>query len=413
MPTEPTSAVRTTARPAKFSLAANYDPELVPALAAYPVDEVYGKFPADGVSGGRPRYLATPLSEADLGRYINVLDRHDIAFNYLLNGACFGNREWTRPWQKRVNALLSKLGNLGVHRVTVSTPFLLELVKRRFPEFKVRVGIYAQVDTPRRARFWEELGADAITLESFSINRDFRRLAAIRQAVSCGLQLIANHACFLNCPLQTYHQNGFAHASDDTSTLFIDYCFLRCSRLRLSDPSQFIKAAWIRPEDLAAYEAMGYTTFKLLERGIPSAELLRRVKAYSERQFSGNLAELLLSYGFKEPARRESLWTLRHFWKPWQANPLRLKPLLDLARLQGMLSSLPEFPIRVDARQIPENFLDGFRDRDCVSTDCQACGYCERIAEQAVSISPEYRTAVLEKYAEIDDTMATGGLWGV
>ena len=413
MPTEPTSAVRTTARPATFSLAANYDPELDPALAAYPVDEVYGKLPADGVSGGRPRYLATPLSEADLGRYINVLDRHDIAFNYLLNGACFGNREWTRPWQKRVTALLSKLGNLGVHRVTVSTPFLLELVKRRFPEFKVRVGIYAQVDTPRRARFWEELGADAITLESFSINRDFRRLAAIRQAVSCGLQLIANHACFLNCPLQTYHQNGFAHASDDTSTLFIDYCFLRCSRLRLSDPSQFIKSAWIRPEDLAAYEAMGYTTFKLLERGIPSAELLRRVKAYSERRFSGNLAELLLSYGFKEPARRESLWTLRHFWKPWQANPLRLKPLLDLARLQGMLSSLPECPIRVDARQIPENFLDGFRDRDCVSTDCQACGYCERIAEQAVSISPEYRTAVLEKYAEIDDTMATGGLWGV
>jgi len=413
MPTEPTSAVRTTARPAKFSLAANYDPELVPALAAYPVDEVYGKFPADGISGGRPRYLATPLSKAALGRYINVLDRHDIAFNYLLNGACFGNREWTRPWQKRVTALLSKLGNLGVHRVTVSTPFLLELVKRRFPEFKVRVGIYAQVDTPRRARFWEELGADAITLESFSINRDFRRLAAIRQAVSCGLQLIANHACFLNCPLQTYHQNGFAHASDDTSTLFIDYCFLRCSRLRLSDPSQFIKAAWIRPEDLAAYEAMGYTTFKLLERGIPSAELLRRVKAYSERRFSGNLAELLLSYGFKEPTRRKSLWTLRHFWKPWQANPLRLKPLLDLARLQGMLSSLPEYPIRVDARQIPENFLDGFRDRDCVSTDCQACGYCERIAEQAVSISPEYRTAVLEKYAEIDDTMATGGLWGV
>ena len=413
MPTEPTSAVRTTARPATFSLAANYDPELDPALAAYPVDEVYGKFPADGVSGGRPRYLATPLSEVDLGRYINLLNRHDIAFNYLLNGACFGNREWTRPWQKRVTALLSKLGNLGVHRVTVSTPFLLELVKRRFPEFKVRVGIYAQVDTPRRARFWEELGADAITLESFSINRDFRRLAAIRQAVSCFLQLIANYVCFLNCPLQTYHQNGFAHASDDTSTLFIDYCFLRCSRLRLSDPSQFIKSAWIRPEDLAAYEAMGYTTFKLLERGIPSAELLRRVKAYSERRFSGNLAELLLSYGFKEPARRESLWTLRHFWKPWQANPLRLKPLLDLARLQGMLSSLPECPIRVDARQIPENFLDGFRDRDCVSTDCQACGYCERIAEQAVSISPEYRTAVLEKYAEIDDTMATGGLWGV
>ncbi|MGK2857206.1 MAG: U32 family peptidase [Thermoanaerobaculia bacterium] len=412
MPTEATNGGRAIARPVRFSLAANYDPELVPQLAAYPVDEVYGKLPSDGISGGRPRYLATPLSEAGLRDYIGLLDRHGIAFNYLLNGACFGNREWTRPWQKLVTGLLVRLGDLGVRRVTVSTPFLLELVKRRFPEFKVRVGIYAQVDTPRRARFWEDLGADAITLESFSINRSFRRLAAIRQSVRCELQLIANHVCLPNCPLQTYHQNGFAHASDDTGALFIDYCILRCSRLRMADPSLFIKAGWIRPEDLAAYEAIGYTTFKLLERGIPSEELLRRVKAYSERRFDGNLAELLLSYGFKRPVRKEALWTLRNFWKPRQANPLRLQPLRDLARLQGMLSPLPECPVRVDARRIPENFLDGFRGRDCASLDCQACGYCERIAVQAVSISPEYRAEVLGKYAEMDDAMATGGLWG-
>jgi hypothetical protein len=269
------------------------------------------------------------------------------------------------------------------------------------------------VDTPRRARFWEDLGADTITLESFSINRDFRRLEAIRQSVRCDLQLIANHACLLNCPLQSYHQNGFAHASDDSDTLFIDYCLLRCSRQRLTDPSQFIKAAWIRPEDIGAYEAIGYTTFKLLERGIPSVELLRRVKAYSERRFDGNLAELLLSYGFKEPVRKESLWALRHFWKPRQANPRRLKPLIDLARLQGWLSPVPEQPIQIDSRQIPKDFLDGFRARDCATTDCQACGYCERIAAQAVSIVPEYRAAVLNKYTEVDDIMASGGLWNV
>lgn len=400
-------------RATKFSLAANYDPELVSALAAYPVDEVYGKLPHDGVSSGRPRYLATPLSEEELRTYIRLLDRHGIAFNYLLNGACFGNREWTRPWQKRITALLGKLGEMGVRRVTVATPFLLELVKRRFPEFKVRVGIYAQVDTARRARFWEDLGADAIVLESFSINRNFARLTAIRQAVRCELELIANHACLLNCPLQSYHQNGFAHASDDTSTLFIDYCFLRCSRLRLQDPSQLIKSAWIRPEDLGVYEAMGYTTFKLLERGIPSAELLRRVKAYSERRFEGNLAELLLSYGFKEPVRHESFWSLRHFWKPRQVNMGRLKPLTDLARLQGWRSPLSECPIRVEARKIPENFLDAFRHRDCASADCARCGYCDGIAEQAVSIAPSYRAEVLGKYDEMAETMAAGGLWGV
>ncbi len=414
MPTEASSRGPVSPRSATFSLAANYDCGLVPALAAYPVDEVYGKFPADGVSGGRPRYLATPVSTADLRGYISLLSRHGIAFNYLLNGACFGNREWTRPWERRVTALLATLGELGVRRLTVSTPFLLELIKRRFPHFRVKVGIYAQVDTPRRARFWEALGADAITLESFSINRDFRRLTAIRQAVRCDLQLIANHVCLLNCPLQAYHQNGFAHASDDDrGTLFIDYCLLRCARVRLAEPAQFIKAAWIRPEDIAAYEAMGYTTFKLLERGIPSAELLRRVQAYSERRFTGNLAELLLSYGFKEPVRREPFWALRHFWKPRQAPPRRLRPIFELARLQGLLSPLPECPIRVEAERLPADFLEGFRVRDCATLDCQVCGYCERIAVQAVSISPAYRAEVLRKYAEVDAAMATGELWGV
>ena len=44
------AVVRATPRPARFSLAANYDLELVPALAPYPVDEVYGRFAAQAVS---------------------------------------------------------------------------------------------------------------------------------------------------------------------------------------------------------------------------------------------------------------------------------------------------------------------------------------------------------------------------
>jgi len=188
----------------------------------------------------------------------------------------------------------------------------------------------------------------------------------------------------------------FRHASDDTGSALIDYCFMRCSRLRLTDPSQFIKSAWIRPEDLAVYEAMGYTNFKLLERGIPSAELLRRVKAYSERRFDGNLAELLLSYGFKQPVRKESLWNLRHFLKPRQVNPLRLKPMLDLARLQGWLSPLPECPIRVECAKKSR------RISWTVFATATAPPWTVRLAllradaAQAVSISPGYRAEVLE-----------------
>ena len=396
----------------KLSVAANYDAALVPQLAAYPVTEVYGKFAADSFGGGRPSYMGTPLSERELREHVGLLARHGIAFNYLLNAACMGNREWTRRWQRRLAWLLDTLLDMGIRRLTVSTPFLLEAVKARFPDFRVKVGIYAQVDTPRRARFWEDLGADEITLESFSINRDFGRLRAIREAVRCELQLIANHPCLPNCAMQPYHQNGFAHASDGSRGLFIDYCFLRCSRRRLEDPSLLIKACWIRPEDLAAYEAMGYTTFKLLERGIPSSELLKRVKAYSERRFEGNLAEILLPYGFKEPLKRQRFWAIRHFFRPRQASPAKLKPLYGLMKAYGLLFPRETSPVQIHASRIPGDFLDGFKERDCSRLDCCECGYCEAIAAETVEVDPAFREEFLRRFAEAELALANGSLWG-
>jgi collagenase-like PrtC family protease len=348
-----------------------------------------------------------------LASYVSALDQHDIRFNYLLNASCMGNREWGRRWQKKLMAFLDTLGTIGIRDLTVSTPFLLEQVKRRRPEFRIKVGIYAQVDTPRRARFWEDLGADAINLESFSINRSFSLLRAIRDAVQCDLQLIANHCCLPNCAMQPYHQNGFAHSSDGSNRLFVDYCFLRCSRLRLSDPSLFIKAQWIRPEDLSFYEDMGFSTFKLIERGIPSEELLRRAKAYSERRYDGNLCDLLLSYGFKKAPRKARFWSVRNFFKPLQVNPLRLTKLRALVQHQGMLFAQASQPIHIDSSQIPADFIDHFETRDCARICCAECRYCEEIAARAVRIDPEFRDSSLRRYDELDGQLAGGDLWRI
>lgn len=396
----------------QLTVAANYDPDIVAQLAQYPVREVYGKFPVDFVGGGRPSYMGTPLTRRQLRDYVKTLSQHGIAFNYLLNSSCMGNREWGRRFQKKITSLLGNLQDWGIHRLTVSTPFLLELIKARFPRFHVKVGIYAQVDTARRARFWEDLGADAINLESFSINRDFPRLEAIRRAVRCDLQLIANHPCLPNCPLQPYHMNGIAHASDGSGGLYIDYCFLRCSRMRLAEPANFIRSGWIRPEDLHVYETLGYSTFKLLERGMPSEDLLTRVMAYSERRFEGNLAEILLPYGFKKPVAKRRFWTLLHFIKPWQLNPLRGRKMLDLIKGQGMLFPAQHRPIRIDSTAIPDTFLDGFRTRDCAQLDCRQCGYCDAIAARAIQIDPAFREEFLSKYKDVEQLMATGRLWG-
>src|SRR5450759_5363989 len=100
----------------RLTVAANYDPAIVPQLQQYPVTEVYGKFPVDFVGGGRPSYMGAPLSEADLRHYVSLLAQHGIAFNYLLNSSCLGNREWTRRFQKKITSLL------GLSLIHISEP---------------------------------------------------------------------------------------------------------------------------------------------------------------------------------------------------------------------------------------------------------------------------------------------------
>jgi collagenase-like PrtC family protease len=397
----------------KLSVAANYDLDLVSKLARFPVAEVYGKFPADLVGGGRPSYMGTPLSSRELAAYVAELEHHDIGFNYLLNSSCLGNREWSRSWQKKLMRLLDRLGTMGIRRLTVSTPYLLERIKAAFPQFYVKAGIYAQIDTPRRARFWRDLGADALTLESFSINRDFPTLRAIRQAVAGELQLIANHPCLPNCPMQPYHQNGFAHSSDGSREIFIDYCFLRCTMKRLEDPSMLIKAGWIRPEDIGFYEQLGYEHFKLLERGIPSAELRRRVKAYSDRNSREDLAALILPYGFAQAPRKERFWLLRHFLRPGQVRPWKLRPFHALLKAQGMLFALDHNSFRIDPARIPTDFIHGFEHRRCSHLACEDCRYCDDMAAQAMTIDPAFRQPQLDRLRRAGQSLVTGGLWDV
>ena len=395
----------------KLSLAANYDSNLLPQVAPLGVTEIYGKLPYDVVGGGRPSYMATPMDRRELAEYVGACHHHNIEFNYLLNASCLGNDEWTGRFQRRFIGLLDWLTEIEVDTVTVVLPYLLQIVKQRYPHFKTKVGIYAQVDTVKRAQYWESLGADSINLESFSINRDFEKLARIREAVSCDVQLIANHFCQPNCPFQIQHQNGFAHASGAKRRFLIDYPLLQCNYRRFSDPTLFISAGWIRPEDIHHYEAMGYETFKLIERNIPSEELLKRCQAYAARKWDGNLAELLLSWGFKKHPPSFSWWYLLRTFGPWNIGPRKAAMVKQFLELQGIFFTTDRLPLVIDNRKIPADFIERFRAGDCCDLDCAACGYCAEIAREAVHIDEKFLETVLPMYAEIEDLLVSGALW--
>ncbi|QWV92516.1 U32 family peptidase [Geomonas oryzisoli] len=404
----------------KFSVATNFQPDLVPALEGYPVAELFGKLSSDSVGGGRASFMLAPLGKARFRAHVQEAARRGIGFNYLVNPACMDNREFMGKGQADLERLLEFVEDCGVTSVTVSLPFLLPIIKKRHPRLKVRVGVYARVDCVAKARFWEDLGADCITLESIAVNREFAMLRAIRQSVGLELQLIANSNCLIFCPLSGQHMVNLSHASQKghaSRGFMIDYCALKCSAAKLADPSHYLRSEFIRPEDLKAYTELGFDSFKILERGAPTEVLTRRVRAYAEGRFDGNLLDLIQPYGYKtDSAQGGSLLDLRRFvrffLRPLAVRQTGLLRLKRLAEKRGLVAGLRWDPVYIDNRLL-DGFLDGMRGIDCRGSDCSRCGYCERWTLEAVRVDEQYRQELLQLYQEAFNDMYSGALWGI
>ena len=399
----------------RLSVATNFDDALVEQLRDFPVVELFGKLASDAVGGGRATYMLRRLGKRRLAEHVRQAHAHGIGFNYLLNSACTANEESTRQGQERLTRLLDWLGEVAVDSVTVVLPFLCRLIKRRYPKFKVKVGVFAGVDDAIKARAWEDLGADAITLDSHAVNRDFRLLEAIRRSVSCDLQLLVNVNCLSSCPFARAHMVALSHASQSgRSPFLIDYCLLLCSALKASDKAHYIRSNWIRPEDLHIYESLGYDLFKIAERDAPTATLVRRARAYSERLYNGNLLDLVQSYAYPDPLpdrfRGSWRWRLRFFFHPWRVNPIRSLALLRLAQAEGMLSRPKTPPVYIDNRKL-DGFLDYFVRIGCRGRDCGSCRHCAEVADAAVQVDPDSRQERLKIHAEVLEDIDSGRLW--
>lgn len=404
----------------RLSVATNFDPELVERCRDYPVTELFGKLRTDAVGGGRAPYQLAKVSRRQLAGHVRHCRDAGFAFNYLLNASCLGNREITRKGQQEINRLLDWIGDVGVTAVTVASPFMLQSIKARQPHLKVRISVFGGVDRVRKAQMWEELGADCIVLDSILVNRELETLKQIRKAVSCDLELMANNNCLTGCAMSPMHMNALAHAGQDwhaNKGFFIDWCFLKCTEMKMRDPVHYLRSEWIRPEDLQIYEELGYDLFKIAERDLPTEIMMTRIRAYAGRRYDGNLLDLVQAYGFQgiradhNYYRRGLGWLLRFILRPGLANPLRMLPLKRLAELRGMtrpLSGPP--PVVIDNRAL-DGFMERFRSASCVGVDCEECRWCREFAAKAVKVNDADRAEALSAYEELFASLHGGSMW--
>lgn len=405
-----------------FSAPTNFQPELIRDIARYSFSEVYGKLQSDVVGGGRLSQLLPTVSLSDLRRHVDLCREHGIIFNYLLNASASDNLEYTRAGQGQLTRLVEQLWDMGITHFTVATPYLLKFLKARHPQAYVKISVFAQVGDVRKARQWENMRADEIVLDSLLVNREFKMLEKIRRAVKIKLQLLVNNNCDYGCSLSPYHMNVLASGSrkgSKTVGLTPDYCYLHCTAQKLREPARFLISDWIRPEDLVHYEKLGYDSFKLSGRNLPTEVLVRRLMAYHGRRFDGNLLDLVQDFGHAvKPSR--SPQTLRSrigsvlTWVRYSA-PLSVstwKRLLDLSRKRGFLSAPQlEAPVFVNNRA-----LDGFLQpivgmEGCRNRLCEDCRYCHKVAQEAVFVRQPSRALILGAQEPLVKAMESGDFW--
>jgi len=392
----------------EFIVPTNWQDDLIPGLPARFVSELYGKLAVDFVGGGRASAILNSVSRKKAASHIKQAHKHGFKFNYLLNSTCLDNWELTKSGRMRIEKLVDWLIVAGVDSVTVSMPFILEFVKRKFPSLKVNVSVQENVNTVSKAVIWDKMGADKITLSVIDANRDFSLLRNIRSRVNCKLQLIANLKCLAGCHLYKYHSNINAHGSQSKHILkgyLIDYCTLCCSLIRAQQPVEYIKSMWIRPEDVHYYEELGVDSLKLVGRQMPTPLIHKIAKAYVKRTYEGNLLDILagakknfiignkkvISY-FKK---------IKYFFKPQHVNPFRLQKAQNL---------FTENHIFIDNCAL-DGFLDYFLKGKCDLTCKPHCTYCYDIAKHALKIDSTKQEEHADKIESFLDNLYAGKMF--
>jgi collagenase-like PrtC family protease len=392
----------------KFSVPTNWRDELFSVLNKDHVDELYGKFDRDIIGGGRPSFMLPVVSKTGFVRHIKEIHKRGISFNYLLNATCIGSRELTTWGQRKLRSLLDYLVKNNVDAVTVSIPYLLEFIKHNYSNLKVYVSTMAGIDSLQRAQYWESLGADRLTLSAVSsIMRNFALLRKIRKSVKCELQLIANLTCLRDCPFWQYHAAIYSHASQShhrCQGFLIDYCFLRCNYIKIKNPVEFIRAGWIRPEDLKYYEAEGVDRIKFANRNMGTESIAKLVTSYAEGRYEGNLLDLFSDkskYNYIKRHNRDCINKLRYFFRPFSVNIFKLLELRSLLNDTG---------IYIDNRAL-DGFLEQFIQEDCSLKSCQNCNYCQQFADKAVKIDIASQSELVDKYYHYLDNLNSGDMF--
>lgn len=348
----------------RLMIPTNWDPNLLGRLECFSPAYLYGSLPNEATL--RNSLNLPEVTEDIVVDQVEDAANKGIGFMYVMNATNGPNSELSEEGRYNILQRCEWLSNIGAKGVVLSNPFVMELIRHWYPDLEIHVSVLAEVKSVNFARYYDDFGVTLIHLAP-DVNRMIPTLKEIRKTVSCKLSVLVNEGCVFECPLRGYHANVMSNSQISIEGGYhTDYCYYSCSQWRGAKTEEFLRAPWIRPQDVDFYLDMGIDIVKIAGREKmgdgPSSHTDWIVKV-SQAYYSGdcdNLAELLVA--------------------------LEPPDMLDGSPAPG------NYKVKIRSREL-DGFLKYFADGHC-SRKCHSCKYCSNWAEKTTEVSGDRQTYV-------------------
>jgi len=293
-----------------FKLGCNFDFALIDKVAELnkryvsQITEFYGSERSTAWLAARPDFRLPDITRKNFKEFIKRCNDNKIIFNYTLNTIhASTKRELHNTDANLLYDVIDRLKDSGIRRITVASPLLLELIRDYDDKIEIEISTILHVDTVTQIKYLKEKYNVKKICNNLMRNRSVKFLK--NAAKYCNendiqLELMVNEFCGVggagyatHCVLRD--SCYICHATNITkedALLFENYPMGHCMDARYSDPYNWLRLRWVRPEDIVKYNSIGITNFKITGRTGTTDYIMKVAEAYVSQQWQGNLLDL-------------------------------------------------------------------------------------------------------------------------
>ncbi len=248
------------------------------------VKEMYGTISSEHIPHGRAKTVTTQVTRERALEIKRKLDENGIRFAYLINA----------PVSEDLFEVLGEelewiVNDFKADSITVSSFEFMKFIRSRYPELSINVSTITGVKNVEDIKKYLSVRPAKIVTHH-DVNRNFedlKEMISFTKEHNIKLEIMLNESCLRRCKNRKNHYDTLGKECDDRTF------HIGCNSIKVTHPYQLIMANYIRPEDVNYYEELGIELFKVTGRSKPIGWLEEVVKAYLNRNYEGNIMNLL------------------------------------------------------------------------------------------------------------------------